>query len=575
MHLGRLIDPMIDQKRLFDTVRLPRRKLYGQVLDNLGKAAVVGFPAEEISERLQAAWLGISVQERVYEDVEVCTSAFRDYCLVHGLLDFSLTVETFRKHVWPLESCRTWLMQAGRHIIYDNAEEDHPAAHDLMIDLVAASESALVLFDAEGSYRRLLAADEVSAQRLRGVCDAAIVLNEPVTGSDKEALIADFGVTFGYQLSEAESGDPLAEADIRGFRYFPEMMNAVTDEIARLVQDEGVDANQIAVVTPYLGDALRFALVNRLERRGIPVQTLRPSRPLGGEPAVRAMLILAQLAHPGWGVTIKAQDIGHALSHVIDGLDPVRAFLLASTFRPSAGMAPFGELSAALQRRITPELGRMYERLRMWLTRERKENYQVFDHFLTQLYSSVLVQPGFRFHEAVEAGNAVAALVRSARDYRELAEDLGEDPDPAGFTQKVLDGLVGDQYLTRVDDAGMRDGVLLAPAYTFLMTNRMVSHQFWLDIGSPAWNERMQQPLTHPFVLSRRWPEGKRWTADDDALISAELSYRVVAGLLRRCTGRVWLTHVEFNEQGFTQQGALLISLQRILRRRNSVEQGA
>lgn len=570
MHLSRVVDPIIDQRRLFDTVRLPRRRIYAQILDNLSKSAVVGFPADEIGYRLQSAWVGYDLQERMYEDVQTCVTAFRAYCLENGLLDFSLTVETFRNFVWPLESCKTWLMQSARHLIYDNAEEDHPAAHDLMRDLVLASESALVLFDQDASYRRLLGSDEVSALQLGAMCDDAIVMTEPVTDGDYAALIAEFGETFGYMTPDADrNDDPLRAAEVRGFRYFPDMTAAVSDEVARLVEDEGVDPEQIAILTPYLSDALRFALVNRLEARGIAVRSLRPSRPLGGEPAARAMLLLAQLAHPSWRAVVKAQDIAQALTLTISDLDPVRAYLLASTYRPNSGLATFAELSAALQTRITEDLGERYERLRTWLLSAATNAPMPLDHFFAHLYNDVLVQAGFRYHEALEAGHTAAALVRSAREYRELAEELGETLDAADYVQRALDGLVGEQWLTRPDDVLMPGGVQIAPAYTFLMTNRHVQYQFWLDIGSSGWNERMQQPLSHPFVLNRNWPDGKRWTNDDDVLINAELSYRVVAGLLRRCSKRVWLTHVEYNEQGFTQQGALLVSLQRILRRRN------
>ncbi len=53
---------------------------------------------------------------------------------------------------------------------------------------------------------------------------------------------------------------------------------------------------------------------------------------------------------------------------------------------------------------------------------------------------------------------------------------------------------------------------MLAPAYTFLMSNRPVDYQFWLDVGSRGWFERLYQPLTHPYVLSREWPAGQSWT---------------------------------------------------------------
>lgn len=570
LHLSRVIDPMIEQRRLFDTARLPRRRLYAQILDDLNKSAVVGFPVAEIAFRLEQAWTGADEQTRMYDDVQLCATAFRDYCLENGVLDFSLAVETFRRFVWPLDACRAWLTQSARYLIYDNAEEDSPAAHDLMLELVEQSENALVMFDRDGVYRRLLGADEVSARRLIDVCDEHIVLDEPVGGSEGHApLVAEFGVSFGRVASEAEAeGNPLADAEFRNYKYFPDMVEAVCDEILRLTDDEGIDANQIAVVMPYLSDALRFAFVNRLEQRGVPVRSIRPSRPLGGEPAARTMLILAQLAHPAWDVRVNAQDVAQALGHAVGGLDPVRAYLVASTYRPSSGLPAFAELSAMLQERITPEAGKRYDLLRHWLMDAGERPAQPLDHFFARLYSEVLAQPGFRFHEALDAGQTAAALVRSAREFRQLAESLDEPHDTAGYVQRVLDGLIGEQWLTQTASAGPAEGVHVMPAYTFLMTNQTVLHQFWIDIGSSGWAERMQQPLSNPYVLSRNWPVGQRWTAADDMAADAEQAYRVVAGLLRRCTDRVWLTSVEYNEQGFTQQGPLLLAMQRILRRR-------
>lgn len=576
LHLGRVIDPVIEQRRLFETVRLPRRRIYTQILDNINKSALVGFPLEEIGTRLSTAWSGTDEQTRMYDDVQTCASLFRSYCLEHGILEYSLTIDVFRQFIWPLDACRTWLTQSTRHLIYDNVEEDTPAAHDLVIELMDYSESALVLFDSDASYRRFLGADEVSARRLASSCTDTLVIEEQVgAGKAKAALIADFGLTFGRVAPELDaSEDTLRDVEIRGFKYFPDMVEAVCDEVDRLLQDEGIDAGEIAVVTPYLSDALRFAFINRFERRNIPVRSLRPSRPLGGEPTARALLILAQLAHPGWNARISAQDLAQALSLSIDGLDPVRAYLLASTYRPASGLQTYGALSSGLQARITSAAGERYDRLREWLLDAGAKVNQSLDHFFARLYSEILALPGYRFNAALDAANTAAALVRSAREHRRLSEELGEDMDAGFYVQRVLDGVIGEQALSRPDNPADAAGVQVAPAYTFLMGNRAVTHQFWLDIGSSGWSERLHQPLGQPYVLNRNWEEGRRWTAEHDALANADFAYRLVAGLLRRCTGRLWLTHVDYNEQGFTQQGALLLALQRILRRRNLTEQG-
>jgi hypothetical protein len=109
--------------------------------------------------------------------------------------------------------------------------------------------------------------------------------------------------------------------------------------------------------------------------------------------------------------------------------------------------------------------------------------------------------------------------------------------------------------------------VLLAPAYTFLMSNRPVDVQFWLDVGSRGWWERLYQPLTHPYVLSRRWPREAVWTDTHEVAARQEALYRLALGLVRRCRQRVFLGLSQLGEQGYEQKGPLLQAFQRVLRR--------
>jgi hypothetical protein len=172
-YMARLVGPMLD-RGYFDSVVISRNRLYSQILDNLNKAAVVGFPYEEIGARLKAAWTGESSQARVYDEAQDAASAFRQYCLAHNLLDFSLQYETFARHLWPLPACRELLLDAYRHIIVDNVEEDTPVAHDILLEWLPHCQSALVICDAGGGYRRFLGADPESAAHsgaaARGAC---------------------------------------------------------------------------------------------------------------------------------------------------------------------------------------------------------------------------------------------------------------------------------------------------------------------------------------------------------------------------------------------------------------------
>ena len=87
--------------------------------------------------------------------------------------------------------------------------------------------------------------------------------------------------------------------------------------------------SEIVILAPYLPDALRFSLSHRLEEAGIPWRSHRPSRSLRDEPASHCLLTLAELAHPGWGIHPTKFDVTYAFLSAIEGMDLVRAQLLA------------------------------------------------------------------------------------------------------------------------------------------------------------------------------------------------------------------------------------------------------
>jgi hypothetical protein len=105
---------------------------------------------------------------------------------------------------------------------------------------------------------------------------------------------------------------------------------------------------------------------------------------------------------------------------------------------------------------------------------------------------------------------------------------------------------------------GQSEAVLLAPAYTFLMMNQPATIQFWLDAGSGGWCERVFQPLTQPYVLSRSWEREQVWSDADDLAANQQTLALLVTGLLRRCRNRIYLGLSDLGESGFEQRGPLL-----------------
>jgi len=590
-YMAHIVRPLLDEG-YFESVTIDRNRLYSQILDNLNKSAVIGFPVDEIGARLDSAWLGDPAQRRVYTDAQECALRFRQYCYDNNLLDFSLQLDVFWNYLWHEQHVRDYLTRTYQHLIYDNVEEDVPRAHDILREWLPEFQSTLLIFDEGGGYRRFLGADPETGWALRELCDEQAVLQDSFVMSEE---IAGLEAALSNAIDPDLSPSPISEKWGRvgegalsfvQSRFYPELLDAIAEETLALLNG-GLSPSEIVILAPYLPDSLRFSLTNRLAARDIPWRSHRPSRSLRDEPASLALLTLAELAHPDWNIRAPKFDVAYALMQSIEGMDLVRAQLLAEIVyrQRDFSLAPFDGIKPDVQERITFTLGNRYSALRDWIQAYRESEALPLDHFLRKLFGEVLSQPGFGFHSNLDAIRVAASLVDSVKSFRMALEPSGE---LTGFSDLALlgkeyiamlnDGVIAAQYLESWRTSE-EEAVFVAPAYTFLLTNQPVTVQFWLDAGSSGWYERLAQPITHPYVLSREWDAsagsaGRVWTDADEVEHSRGALARLTSGLLRRCRGRVYLGMSELGESGFEQRGDLLKAFQKVLQSGTTDEPG-
>lgn len=570
-YMAHLVKPLIEEEGYFQSLTIDRNRLYSQIIDNLNKAAVVGFPHTEIGARLDSAWFGDPVQRRIYQEAQECANRFREYCLANNLLDFSLQMEMFADHLWPQPQVREYLQGLYRHLIYDNIEEDGARMHDILHAWIPQMDSALLLYDEGAGYRYFLGGDAVTGEGLKRHCSQSIMLTESYVNPESMIELSK-GMTAVILLEEANEDRKLANQALNIIfkHFYPEMLDAVVDEVKQIVA-AGTPPSEIVILAPYLSDALRFSITHRLEQAGLPWRTHRPSRSLRDEPASKTLLTLAALAHPHWSIRPAKFDVAHALMFALNS-DLVRAHLLTEiTYRAQEmRFSPFEAIQTETQERITYALGERLTTLQNWLDEYRAASQLPLDFFLRKLFGEVISQPGFGFHRNIDAIHTAANLVESIQKFRRAMEPLFVQIDKPDFDlgreylSLLQEGVIAAQYLESWRN-NEEEAILVAPAYTFLMMNRPVSFQFWLDPGSAGWSDRLLQPLTQPYVLSRHWENGRVWMDSDEVAASQQALSRLIRGLLHRCRTKVYVALSDLGESGFEQRGPLLRAIQKVL----------
>ncbi len=587
----------------FEGVAVSPARAISQTFDNLNKSALLGTSLDSVGNRLIAAWGDRqSTRPAAYRTSIELAEQFRAHCLENNLIDVSLGLKLFQDVLCADKRFGPAFFARYSHLVAENIEEDSPSAHDFVRWLLPHLTGALLIYDTDAGIRVFLGAEPDNAYTLTRLCDSHETRTEShVTSLAMQALIGEFdrltGDTFLpsppnpsprgegspvvatpplYGVERGQGGEVRANP-LRAFRYsthsfFPQMINWAVETALGLLAD-GVAPRQIAIVAPYLSDSLRFSLMYPLEQAGVATLSHRPSRALRDEPPARALLALARIAYPTIDNLPPPADVADALGQAIEGLDPIRARILTGAVYGAGRTAlqPFDELKPDIQTRVSYRLGEQYEQLRNWLI-DHADNDAPLDHFWRRLFGEILAQPGFGFHRDIEAGRIAAQVIESARTFRTTLYPT----DPPDWTdarreyfQLIGQGLLATLYAQSWQD-DETDAVFLSPAITFLLRNRVVDHQIWLDVGSAAWSERLEQPLTHPYVLRREFEPGDVWTDDQEREVRRRMLHNVAVGLLRRCRKQVHLGIADLGEEGYEQRGDLLNVFQRIVQRYQS-----
>lgn len=598
--LAEWVDEMVTQGQ-FEAVLQDRHftphRLITQVLDNMTKAAMYRYPLAHAYERLMLAVPeGKFRQARlnVYRNALALSRRFLRHCRTQGLVSQGLLYHLFYRILEDEKLFDALLLARCRHVVVDGCEEQDYACHQFLQRLIPQTESSLCLADPDGGLRYFLGAYREGLADIARLSDVRIALAyAPATGRTRTITrirnMLDTSGVFPIQTATCEHTRTVHRSDaldlmqghtrgifhVRIREHFAELLKATAEESRTLVVEQGVLPSQIVILAPIVSNALRFSLEKLMAQRGLRLYVHRPSRKLEDEPAAQALLALACLAHPQWGLWVDEIRKRIALLLALEGLEGWRAPGLAQIWQEGRPI-PFAALQPDFQERMQSRHGVRYDALREWLHRyQGEEHYWPLDIFFARLHDELLGLPGFGFRTDANALRVAHQLMRSARTFRELAADFGmpaaqeegtvvspRDPGRA-WVRLVRSGLIGNLYLPA--DAPPADAVVLSSTYNFMMQDYSAEHQFWLDINHTGWGQRLYQPLTHPYVLSPSWPASDAWTDWAEHRISQLELGRLLVGLLHRTGHSIHLGLSIYGEHGHNQQGPLLRVINRLL----------
>lgn len=519
-----------------------------QIASNLSTvASAAGLSTGDMARRLAAA--DRPDKAGVYDMVQALLENFRERCLRAGILDYGLSLQLFTGALMKHGHYLDHLKGRYRYLLVDDLDESVPAEQDFLAALAAHMEQAVFSFSTDGGHAGFMGADPQSALA-RFKPGAEVVQLSGSHTCTPEAF------EFGEALSERIMGrrparrfTELVEAriatDLRG-----DMLTQVIEKVQELI-GRGVPPGLIALLSPHIDKALEVTARRVLGAAGIAVQNLSLSRRLVDEPYARAIITLAGLVHPHWGIPRQtAGSIVNAVQLLLK-LDPVRASILGHAIWQGDGDLPDLD-ETGLRRRLGFERAEAYEYLRKWIHEARQREWAT-DEFAQAAVAEVMAP--LVGDLTVEKLHACQQLLISAFRFRQAMERFGPGAYGQEYVKMLTEGTVAAEPLEAYDPA--KDAVTLATPYAYLTSRLTSQYQIWIDISGDGWYPNDVKELANPHVLSRRWEEGERWTDTRNNRTRQGNGARTVRALVRRCTGRLILAECSLSAWGQEQEGGL------------------
>jgi hypothetical protein len=547
------LDQLLDTvgAELLATLRLPRIRIVQQLWNLINQATHAGLTLQQAHKRLEYSLEG----RGYYQAAFAVAHAYRAFCHQNGLVDLAEQAELFTTVLLDADAFQSYFHQVITCVVADNIEEMTGVAHDFLFWCMENTDSSVLVSDWDAGFRTVLGADAGNAAQLGLLCHRRITWRE---SPDRPPALGHLDFQLQSLLTVPEQTPPLITVDLSSAIHletsslYQGMIESVVERVQELCLEKHIPPNQIVMVVPYLGDALRLALVSRLENLNISHYEYRPSRALAEEPWIQAILTLMRV----WaGEIVTSLDMAMMFTQLLPGTDPIRASLLSKAAYIKGEWIPFTNLSEGMRKRIWSEIGSAYEALRLWLASQTVEApHEFLAAFVHEFHlNSTNVDLLGYLQERIESFfNTVPAQ-----------PSLGRLSLVSECVRLVQKGFIAAHASYNAVSA--EKAVLISPAHTFLSLDKSVNYQFWIDVSNTGWSERMNQVLSNPYVLRRSFPPGAIWTEELEAASEHELLRSLSLGLLRRCGTKVYAFASTTSLSGAEQRGPLLNALQQLL----------
>ena len=312
-------------------------------------------------------------------------------------------------------------------------------------------------------------------------------------------------------------------------QLYSEMIDEVIIKVIELVNN-GIRLKDIAIISPINNTILDYQIKNVLNRNEIKVFNTKKNNKIIDYPYSNA-LVVATCIFYGYEDYIK-EDEYISFIEILLNVNRIQAYKIYRN----------------------KEVDENYKNLEQYIISKRSENLKISE-FLIKFYIDKMLN----LKEGIENVDVCKNIIYESEAFIENIKLLGinNNKEEEKVFIEALKSTINDYYrVSDIADLKESNSIILTTPYSYISYDINRPIQIWVDIGSNAWNMKIEKDISNLIVLRKSFKEKQIYTNEMEEYYKKYYLYNLIYNLLINAK-EVYAYKSEYTVNGYIQESIL------------------
>lgn len=498
----------------FQDITATNRSIANSINNNINKAVLALTDFKTIGEKIYLSKKNRDNLMRFsYSQMDEIVDYYINILLENSMLDNSLAIYLYNNYLLNDDRYKNYLSKKFKYLIIDSLESSSNAEVDFINLLSNYTTDTYIYFNEKKDYSVFnnIDIDYIYENIIYKIKDN----NKNISRNNTE--LSDIYLLPSKIILNDSS------------QLYNEMIDEVCEKVIELI-DKGVKLSEIAIISPVNNTILDYQIKKILNDNKISVFNTKKHNKIVDYPYSNALVVAACIFY-GYEEYIKEDEYISFIEILFD-VNRIKAYKIYRN----------------------KEENIEYRALKKYILSKKNENLKTSE-FLIKFYIDKMLNLKYGKENVDTCKN----IIYESENFIENIKVLGinKENNEGKIFIEVLKSTINDYYrISDIIDLKILDNVIITTPYSYLSYCIDRPIQIWVDIGSNAWNMKIEKDISNFIVLRKSFKENQIYTNDMEDYYKKYYLYNMIYNLLLDAK-EVYAYKSEYSVNGYLQESIL------------------